>query len=140
MKWELLVLLGLLAVLVVSGCIDGQQVENLTKPEQQISIWSSCPGSRVLLQKAVYYMNNQSLDLKIYNYGHDDLNLSVSLSLSDSIEKRPDVYFVGAGERKVFTVENVTDDLTEVMVKSIECPRVQDFRPWIDIEGLGYTS
>jgi hypothetical protein len=139
MKWGLLVVLGLLSVIFVSGCISEQQVENLTEPEQQIRIWSSCPGSRVLIQKAVYHENNQSLDLKIYNYGHDDLNLSVSLSLRDSIEKRPDVYFVVAGERKVFTVENVTNDLSEVTVRSIECPRVQDFRPYIDIEGLGYN-
>lgn len=133
------ILLMLTVVILVSGCISEQPKENEEGNDLQTSIGLPCPDQKVLLQSAAYEKDEQTLELIINNYGRVDLNLSVLLTINDSIVKRPEVYFVKTKEIKVVTVENVTDGLTEVMVRSITCGHAQDFRPYNDIKGLVYN-
>jgi hypothetical protein len=141
MKWELLVVTGLLAIITISGCIGQQQID-LQKEVEELTkkgdIIRSCLDSRILIQKARYYEDNQSLELTFNNFGRVDLNLSILLTYGDDIESRPEIYIVGAGDIESITIDNVSNDLVEVTVKSKECTQAQDFRTFVDIKGLGY--
>jgi hypothetical protein len=137
MKWELLVLLGLLAVLIVSGCVGEElDVTDDVQRKPEIGIGHPCPNSRILLKEAAYNINDNSLELTVNNYGLDNYSIRVILTDGKTIVERPEEFFVEAGKTEVFTVENVSEDLLEVTVKSRQCQRTQDFRSRDEIKGL----
>jgi len=124
--------------------------------EQQTKASKVCVDARVLLKKAQFNSyNNASLEgdllLTVYNYGKTNLRFKVLLTYANEtrhiggIATHEDTFPVDAGKIHVANLSHVGDDLTEVTVKSMqcdppcyECQGAQDFRPYIDIKGLGY--
>jgi flagellin-like protein len=139
-----LIIAGMLATFVT------QMTETQTKAAKV------CVDARVLLKKALFtdYGNASqegNLTLTVYNYGKTNLRFKVLLSYSDEtrhiggIATHDTTFPVDAGKIHVVDLTHVGDDLTEVTVKSMqcdppcyECQGAQDFRPYIDIKGLGY--
>lgn len=139
-----LIIAGMLATFVT------QMTEDISK-ESKV-----CVDARVLLKKAAFnaYKNGSNegdLILTVYNYGKTNLRFKALLSYSNEsihvggISTHDTTFPVDAGKIHVANLSNVGDDLTEVTVKSMqcdppcyECQGAQDFRPYIDIKGLGY--
>ena len=139
-----LIIAGMLATFVTT------MTEEATK-ESKV-----CVDARVLLKKAQFNAYNNGskegdLILTVYNYGKTNLRFKALLTYSNEtlhvggISTHSTTFPVEAGKIHVANLSNVGDDLTEITVKSMqcdppcyECQGAQDFRPYIDIKGLGY--
>jgi len=122
--------------------------------ETQTRAAKVCTDARVLLKKAVWTnvsVPDGNLTLTVYNYGKTNLRFKALLSYSNEtrhaggVASHDKTFPVDAGRIEVVTLEGVSDDLTEVTIKSMqcdapcyECQGAQDFLPYIDIKGLGY--
>jgi flagellin-like protein len=139
-----LIIAGMLATFVT------QMTETQTKAAKV------CVDARVLLKKAQFNTYNNAsqegdLILTVYNYGKTNLRFKTLLTYSNEtkhiggISTHPTTFPVDAGKISVANLTHVGNDLTEVTVKSMQCDQpcyecqgAQDFRPYIDIKGLGY--
>ncbi len=115
-----------------------------------------CTDASVRLEKASYDKDAGAgpagnLTLTVYNTGKTNLRFKVLLTYSNEtrhiggIASHPHTFPVDAGKIAVEALDNVTDDLVEVTIQSMqcdppcyECQGAQDFVPYMDIKGLGY--
>ena len=134
--------------LIVAGMLAGF-VTQLTESRQKES--EICSTASVFLRRAVYDPAKNNLTLTTYNSGKVPLRMMTILTYSNEtlhpggIEIYDEKFDVENGKIKVFTVQNVTDDLIEVTIKSTkcdppcyECSAVQDFLSYTNIRGIGY--
>jgi len=140
--------------LIIAGIIAGF-VTQFAETQQRATQY--CLDARVLLQRGIWRETSNTpyktgnLTLTIYNYGKMPLNFQVLLRYSNTtrhpkgIEIYNQTFNVSDGEIEIAVLQNVSDDLQDVTVKSTrcdppcyECPAAQDLLRYIDIKGLGY--
>jgi flagellin-like protein len=125
--------------LIVAGILAGWATRFAETQREQISY---CVDARILLSRGTYDPSTDTLRLVLYNYGKVDLTLSALLTYSDIIlhpeelALMPKAFNISAGDTKVFTILNVTDDLEKIEIRSDDCPGTQDILRNLDITGL----
>jgi len=105
---------------------------------EQTRSLTTCADARVLIQRASYNESTEELRLSLYNYGRVSLNFTTLLKYTTEDVLNNTILSTEARTIKTFTINNVSDDLQEVVVQSIECTGAQDFLRRIDIKGLGF--
>ncbi len=140
--------------LIIAGIIAGF-VTQFAQSQQEATKY--CLDARVLLQRGIWTETtppNGNLSLTIYNYGKVDLNFEVILRYSNitrhikGIEIYNQTFNVthrSPNNVEIALLEDVSDDLQDVTIKSTmcdlpcyECPAAQDFLRYVEIKGLGY--
>jgi len=137
--------------LIIAGIIAGF-VTQFAETQQRAT--QVCLDAKVFLQRAVWTeitAPNGNLSLTIYNNGKVPLNFQVILRYSNTtrhpegIEIYNTTFSVSDENIELAMVENISNDLSDVTIKSTtceppcyECPAAQDFLRYTDIRGLGY--
>ena len=135
--------------LIVAGVLAGF-VTQLTETKQA-SI-EHCMDAAAMLKKGTYDPASENLSLTIYNYGGIPLSFQALLTYSNESRHggidtiiSDEKFYIEDGNINKFNIENVTDDLIEVTIKSVkcdppcyECSGVQDLLKYSEIRGIGY--
>lgn len=137
--------------LIIAGIIAGFVTQFAQTQQRATQI---CLDAKVFLQRGIWTRTtapNGNLSLTIYNNGKVPLNFQVILRYSN-ITRHPEgieiynaSFSVDAEDIDMIMVEDVSDDLSDVTIKSTtcelpcyECPAAQDFLRYTYIRGLGY--
>jgi flagellin-like protein len=135
--------------MIIAGIISLFATNLVQSTQTQIK---TCSDAKAILYRAVYNTTSDDLTLTINNYGKVNLRFRAELAYSNSnlhpggLAKVNATSDVAAGQIGVWTLGNVTDDLTSVTIISTscdapcaECPGAQDVLMHNDIKGIGYT-
>lgn len=126
--------------MIVAGILAGWATQFV---EQQRSELSLCSKASILIQTANYDPVNQELNVQIFNTGDVDLiGFSVRITEKDEATQQTTTTPYRLGNSTINSQEiesytfNVTDELYEFVIQSLQCKGAQDMIYKYDIRGL----
>jgi hypothetical protein len=130
MKPGILLMPGILAVLVISGCS--------LSPGDSEYISPVCYGAGAYIEGGSYNPEAQTLTITIFNSGEIPLTFNGSVQYrNNTLVNYKDSVRIEPKSTANLTMERVTKDLSYAAVKSEECPKLQDKIFYFNIEGIG---
>lgn len=126
--------------LIVAGILAGWATQFAQTQRRAIEY---CVDAGIAVERATYNASNETLFLFVYNNGRVPLEVNILLSYTnitlhpEGIEQYPGTFNTTAGTFHSFNLQNITSDLEEVTIRSIQCPGATSFMPRRNIRGMG---
>jgi flagellin-like protein len=121
--------------MVVAGILASWASQFAMTQRQQIQ---TCSEAFIFLQNGVYSSTDQTLTLNVWNSGQVNLTgINVIIThTNESYSSYMNNITIGAGMIKAITVESISTDIKQVVVRSEECRGAQDLLLKYNIKGL----
>ncbi len=128
--------------LIIAGILAGWATQFAETQSETLTV---CLNSKIFLTRGVYNPDDSTLTIFVINQGKTDLTLTTTLTYSNET-RHPggvvilkDAFELKAGSEtgKQFVINDVSDDLEKVEVRSSRCPGTLDSLLYFQMTGLG---
>lgn len=97
-----------------------------------------CDNASVLIRGAEYDAVNGILYVIVQNEFDKELSITTAVEYPDFYENNNNTIMLAAGESQIISIDNVSEDIEILYVKSSECSCAQDLIKSRAIKGIGF--